>query len=70
MYWRLKPWQYLFATLWLTATSAYAGQELARIPIDTAPPGTPAIGGGIRSGADIYIGSDRDPDLIPLYLYE
>jgi outer membrane scaffolding protein for murein synthesis (MipA/OmpV family) len=70
MSWRLKARQYLVAALWLTATSAYAGQELARIPIDTAPPGTPAIGGGIRSGADIYIGSDRDPDLVPLYLYE
>ena len=52
------------------APSAQAAQELTRIPIDTMPPGTPGIGGGIRTGADPYIGSNRAPDLIPLYLYE
>jgi len=70
MYRRCRQRRYWFATLWLVATYAFAGQELARVPIDTAPPGTPAIGGGIRTGEDIYIGGGGDPDLVPLYLYE
>jgi outer membrane protein len=57
--------------LFLVHTSGvFAGQEVARIPITDAPPMTPAIGGGIRTGNDIYIGGGREPDFVPLYLYE
>lgn len=45
-------------------------QEVARLPIVYAPPGTVGIGGGIRTGQSPYVGSERDQDLIPLYLYE
>jgi len=41
-----------------------------RIPIESAPPGTPAIGFGLRANTDLYIGNDGDADLVPLYLYE
>ena len=60
----------LFAALWLTTATAYAAQEITRIPFEQAPPYTPAIGGAIRTGNDVYIGGGREPDLVPLYLYE
>ena len=66
---RLQLAAALFLLFGATA-AALAGQEVARIPIIDAPPMTPAIGGGIRTGSDIYIGGGREPDLVPLYLYE
>jgi outer membrane protein len=49
-------------------------QEVAEIPFFNAPPGTTALGGGIRLGQSPYLASDnedqREFDLIPLYLYE
>ncbi len=59
------------ATVWAgLGSTAHATQEFSRIPIDTAAPGTPAIGMGIRTDADVYIGSNIGADLVPLYLYE
>lgn len=54
----------------VTSSVAMAAQEITRIPIENAPPQTPAIGGGIRTGNDPYVGGGLDPDLVPLYLYE
>ena len=49
-------------------------QEVTEIPFFNAPPGTAALGGGIRSGQSPYLGIDNEDqrklDLIPLYLYE
>ena len=49
-------------------------QEVAEIPFFHAPPGTAALGGGLRSGQSPYLATDsedeRKQDLIPLYLYE
>ena len=48
-------------------------QEVAEIPLFNAPPGTAALGGGIRGGQSPYFAFDNDDqrrlDLIPLYLY-
>jgi outer membrane scaffolding protein for murein synthesis (MipA/OmpV family) len=49
-------------------------QEVAEIPFFHAPPGTAALGGGLRSGQSPYFATDNEDerklDLIPLYLYE
>jgi hypothetical protein len=49
-------------------------QEVAEIPFFNAPPGTAALGGGVRFGQSPYRASDnedeRQLDLVPLYLYE
>jgi outer membrane scaffolding protein for murein synthesis (MipA/OmpV family) len=59
-------------TLFL-AWSASA-QEVAEIPFSNAPPGSAALGAGLRIGQSPYLASDnedqRQVDLIPLYLYE
>ena len=47
-----------------------AQQEVARIPIVDAPPGTPGLGGGLRWGSNPYRGDTDGLDLVPLYLYE
>jgi outer membrane protein len=47
-----------------------AAQEVARIPIVDAPPQTPGLGAGFRTGTNPYIGQDARVDLVPLYLYE
>jgi outer membrane scaffolding protein for murein synthesis (MipA/OmpV family) len=51
-----------------------SAQEVAEIPFFTAPPGTAALGAGLRTGQSPYLASDsedeRQADLIPLYLYE
>ena len=51
-----------------------SAQEVAEIPFFHAPPGSAALGGGIRSGQSPYLATDnedqRQVDLIPLYLYE
>ena len=57
----------------LAAAPSHAGQEVAEIPFFNAPPGTAALGGGVRLGQSIYRAFDNDDqrqyDLIPLYLY-
>ena len=60
----------LFLILALLVGSTASGVEVARIPFIDAPPGTPGLGPGFRIGQSPYIGSERDTDLIPLYLYE
>ena len=49
-------------------------QEVGEIPFFHAPPGSAALGGGIRFGNNPYRAPDNDDqrkrDLVPLYLYE
>lgn len=45
-------------------------QEVARIPIVDAPPGTPGLGAGIRNNTVPYLGEEQGYDLVPLYLFE
>jgi outer membrane protein len=47
-----------------------AGYEVTRIPMDNLPNGTPGLGAGIRGSQDRYVGQERGPDLVPLYLYQ
>ena len=51
-----------------------SAQEVAEIPFSSAPPGSAALGAGLRMGQSPYLASDnedeRQVDLIPLYLYE
>jgi len=54
----------------LAMSPAHAAFEVTRIPVDHLPDGTPGLGGGIRVTRDVYLGRERDPDLVPLYLYE
>lgn len=60
----------------LTSFGGYqaAAQEVAEIPFFGAPPGSAALGGGLRGGQSPYLASDsedeRQTDLVPLYLYE
>jgi outer membrane protein len=66
---------YLLTTLlMLLLSSVSRSQEVARIPFFNAPPGTTALGGGIRTGQSLYFENNneelRTRDLIPLYLYE
>lgn len=52
---------------------AESGQEVADIPFIASPPGTSALGGGLRFSASPYRAPDNDEireyDLVPLYLY-
>jgi outer membrane scaffolding protein for murein synthesis (MipA/OmpV family) len=74
---RHKPLRGVYLALFgagvFAATSASA-QEVAEIPFFNAPPGSAALGGGLRLGQSPYLASDnedqRSTDLIPLYLYE
>ena len=58
----------------LIVAGAVSAQEVAEIPFSRAPPGTAALGGGLRFGQSLYLATDnedeRQLDLIPLYLYE
>ena len=58
----------------LTGFQVAQAQEVAEIPLFNAPPGTAALGGGIRGGQSPYFAIDNEDqrrlDLIPLYLYE
>jgi len=58
----------------LCAASTASAQEVAEIPFINAPPGSAALGGGLRFGQSPYFATDnedqRQLDLIPLYLYE
>jgi outer membrane protein len=50
-----------------------SAQEVAEIPFSHAPPGSAALGAGLRVGQSPYLASDNEDeqnvDLIPLYLY-
>ena len=63
-------WPTLFLLGALVTTSNAFALEVARIPFIDAPPGTPGLGPGVRFGQSPYVGSERNSDLIPLYLYE
>jgi MipA family protein len=52
------------------AAAPLGATEVTNIPIIEAPPGTPALGGGIRLSSDPLVGDTRNWDLVPLYLYE
>lgn len=62
------------AVLYLVMAGGASAQEVAEIPFFNAPPGSAALGGGLRAGQSPYRASDsedeRRTDLIPLYLYE
>jgi outer membrane protein len=62
------------AAVALAGFQAAQAQEVAEIPLFSAPPGTAALGGGIRGGQSPYFAIDnedqRQLDLIPLYLFE
>jgi outer membrane protein len=49
-------------------------QEVAEIPFFHAPPGSAALGAGLRFGQSPYLASDNEDqrqfDLVPLYLYQ
>ena len=61
------------AVVVLVSFQVAQAQEVAEIPQFNAPPGTAALGGGIRGGQSPYFEFDNDDqkrlDLIPLYLY-
>jgi MipA family protein len=59
----------LAGMLLLTAAPVPA-TEVTNIPIIYAPPGTPALGGGIRLSSNPLVGDMDSWDLVPLYLYE
>lgn len=63
----------LVATGVLAASTSALAQEVANIPFFNTPPGTAALGGGLRAGTSTYRAFDSDDqrqlDLIPLYLY-
>jgi hypothetical protein len=42
-----------------------ANQEVARIPIVDAPPGTPGLGGGVRLGSNPYNGESDTLEIRP-----
>jgi outer membrane protein len=58
----------------LFAIGPTSAQEVADIPFFNAPPGSSALGGGLRFGQSLYRETDneeqRQLDLVPLYLYE
>jgi outer membrane scaffolding protein for murein synthesis (MipA/OmpV family) len=61
------------AALLLAGLPAGASDEVAQIPFYDAPPGSTALGAGLRLGQDLYRATDNDEerttDLVPLYLY-
>jgi outer membrane scaffolding protein for murein synthesis (MipA/OmpV family) len=59
----------LFLAVVLLAPPA-ASQEVARLSIVDAPPGTPGIGGGLRLSSNPYKGGMGQVDLVPLYFWE
>ena len=60
--------------LFAVSSTPLLAQEVTEIPFFNAPPGTAALGGGIRLGQSPYRAADSDDerrvDLVPLYLYE
>jgi len=65
---------YLIGASIVSVAFTTSAQEVAEIPFFSAPPGTAALGGGIRLGQSPYFATDNDDqgqaDLVPLYLYE
>ncbi|HNP36528.1 MAG TPA: MipA/OmpV family protein [Woeseiaceae bacterium] len=57
----------------LLAASLANGSDIAEIPFFNAPPGSAALGAGLRFGQGPYFASDKDDqrnnDFVPLYLY-
>lgn len=62
--------EFLIAAVLMSFVSSTNAQQVGRIPIIDAPPGTPGLGGGIRFSSDYYDNDSGDADLVPLYLYE
>lgn len=63
------------ATLVFAVVGRWAhAQQVAEMPFFHSPPGSAALGGGLRLGNDVYLRPDNDDqrqvDLVPLYLYE
>ena len=52
----------LLGTLFIFAASNSAAQEVAEIPLNNAPPGTTALGGGLRMGQSPYFAVDNDEE--------
>ncbi len=73
---QLNQWRevLLLVLLILAARDNIRAQEVAEIPFSFAPPGSAALGGGLRMGQNPYLAStnedQRQLDLVPLYLYE
>lgn len=69
----LKPTVWSAAAVFLIAGAASA-QEVTDIPFFSAPPGSAALGAGLRVGQSPYFANDSDDerlsDLVPLYLFE
>ena len=58
------------AALLVAGAAPVQASDVYTIPITDAPPGTPALGGGIRLTSNPLIGDLDEWDLVPLYLYE
>ena len=58
------------AALLVAGAAPALASDVYTIPISDAPPGTPALGGGIRLTSNPLIGDLDEWDLVPLYLYE
>ncbi len=69
-----RRWIGLIVSALLLVTSSLRAQEVAEIPFYDAPPGTAALGGGLRMGQSPYLATDKEDqrtlDLVPLYLYQ
>jgi outer membrane protein len=63
----------LLVAIAVSCRPAVAGQGVTEIPFFNSPPGSAALGGGLRFGQDLYRAADNDDqrqlDLVPLYLY-
>jgi MipA family protein len=59
-----------FAFALATATAPAMATDVHTIPIIYAPPGTPALGGGLRLSSNPLVSDLDTVDLVPLYLYE
>ena len=69
-----QRWMGAIVIALLLVSGSLRAQEVAEIPFYTAPPGTAALGGGLRMGQSPYLATDnedqRTVDLVPLYLYQ
>jgi MipA family protein len=69
--WNQQSWRTLaLAGALQLAAAPVPATEVTNIPIVYAPPGTPALGGGIRLSSNPLVGELDSWDLVPLYLYE
>ena len=64
---------FVATVLFAAMAPARAQYEIAEIPFFNSPPGTAALGGGLRIGKSLYRAVDnedtRQLDLVPMYLY-